>query len=674
MSFNPRESESAILDSPDKPDERRKIKIVLVGNPNVGKSLFFNHLSGGYVDVSNFPGTTVSVTKGNYKNFEVYDTPGIYGVSSFNDEERVARDIILEADIILNIVNSLYLERDLFLTQQLIDMGKKVSVFLNFTDEVKKRNLKIDYDKLSDFFGVEVIPCSAVDGYGFEKLDFAIENARVGKRLFNPQKYRNKPNYSGIPEAELLLIAEGDDIISDKYKIPVAGFDEREQIYIERRNAVNELVSNAEYVDSSKGRFFNLLGRLSIDPKYGFIVMLFILTMMYFFIGDLVAQRLVGFTEGEVGNKIFENNLKIFVGEFTPVEITAKILNEDDEVISSEKFDFPMGIDKNSPVYQNFKKLISDKNYSLSFHYSNWLYKLLFGEFGVISMTITYLLFLLLPLVIAFYFAMAFLEDSGYLPRLATMMDRSLNKLGLNGKAIIPIILGFGCVTMATITTRILGNEREKTIATAILQFVIPCSAQLAVITVLMASAGFVPLMIYVFVILSVLITLSTILNKFLQGSYSPLLLDLPMMQFPKFNNVMKKTYYRTLGFMKEAAVWFFVGALIVGLFDVTGLLKVFQDILAPVTVNWLKLPKEAATAFVMGVVRRDFGTAGLFEMSLAPMQITVAIITITLFVPCIASLMVMLSERGWKQGLIIWGATWVVAFTIGGLVAQVIV
>ncbi len=655
--------------------DNKKLKVVLAGNANVGKSIFFNELSGGYVDVSNFPGTTVSITKADYKHkYEVYDTPGIYGVSSYNEEETVAREIILEADIVLNVVNSLYLDRDLFLTQQLIDLGKKVTVLLNFTDQVKARKLKIDYDKLSAFLGVEVIPCSAVEKYGFDKLDFAIEQARYGKKLADLSSMRNKESLASIPEPELLLYAEGDQLVSDKYNLPVISFDEREIIYIQRRNSVNELVSNIEYEDSSKGKFFNLLGRLSIGPVSGVFVLIAVLSMMYLFIGDLVSQQLVAFTEGEIGHKIFEYNLKNYVAEFTPSEISAEILNDEGKAIEKRTFIFKENLLADQQLYKEYKDYYRDKDYQISFSFSNPVYRLLFGDFGIISMTITYLLFLLLPLVLAFYLAMAFLEDSGYLPRLATMMDRSLNRIGLNGKAIIPIILGFGCVTMATITTRILGNEREKTIATAILQFVIPCSAQLAVISVLMTSAGLVPFMIYAFVILSVLVGLSTALNYLMKGTYSPLLLDLPMMQIPKAGNVLKKTYYRTLGFMQEAAVWFFVGALLIGIFDVTGLLVVFQDLLAPITTHWLKLPKEASTAFVMGIVRRDFGSAGLFEMALSPMQITVAIITITLFVPCIAALMVMLKERGLKQGLIIWGATWVGAFTIGGIVAQIII
>ncbi|MBI5464930.1 MAG: 50S ribosome-binding GTPase, partial [Ignavibacteriales bacterium] len=141
-------------------------KVVLVGNPNVGKSLIFNYLSGLYVDVSNFPGTTVEVHRGVYRQAAVYDTPGIYGVSSFNDEERVARDIILEADVVLNVVDGLHLERDLFLTQQLIDMGKKVSVLVNFMDEVKRHKIDIEFGKLSRFLGVNIYPVIAVEKHG----------------------------------------------------------------------------------------------------------------------------------------------------------------------------------------------------------------------------------------------------------------------------------------------------------------------------------------------------------------------------------------------------------------------------------------------------------------------------------------------------------------------------
>jgi ferrous iron transport protein B len=289
-------------------------------------------------------------------------------------------------------------------------------------------------------------------------------------------------------------------------------------------------------------------------------------------------------------------------------------------------------------------------------------------------MTVTYLFFLLLPLVIAFYLALSLMEDSGYLPRLATLVDRSLNAIGLNGGAIIPLILGFGCVTMATITTRLLGSEREKTIATTILQFAIPCSAQIAVVAALLAGAGFGAMIIYSVTIFAVFVAIGTILHRLLPGESSPLLLDLPPMRLPRLDNIVRKTTFRSYGFMKEATPWFFAGALGVGIMQVTGLLVVWQNLLAPIVTGWLQLPREASTAFVMGLVRRDFGAAGLYELALTPHQVVVALVTITLFVPCIASLMVMLKERGIKEALIIWFATWIGAFVIGGFVSQILI
>ncbi|NUM82446.1 ferrous iron transporter B, partial [bacterium] len=294
-------------------------------------------------------------------------------------------------------------------------------------------------------------------------------------------------------------------------------------------------------------------------------------------------------------------------------------------------------------------------------------------EFGVLTMTVTYLVFLLLPLVIGFYGFLSILEDCGYLPRLATLVDRLLTGVGLNGRAVITLLLGFGCVTMATITTRLLNTSREKTIAAAILNFVIPCSAQLAVITALLAAAGGMYVLLYCSIMFVILVVLGTVLNAVLPGRSSALLIDLPPMRLPKFDNVAQKTYIKTIGFMKEATPWFFFGAAIVSIMQVTGLLEVWQNLFAPLTTNWLLLPREAATAFVMGMVRRDFGAAGFLTMELTAPQVLVGLVTMTLFVPCVASVMVLFKERGGKEGAIIWLGTWFVAFFIGGIIAQII-
>jgi ferrous iron transport protein B len=602
--------------------ELEKPTIVLVGNPNVGKSLVFNHLSGLYVDVSNYPGTTVDLVKGSYKHYVVFDTPGIYGISSLNDEERVARDIILEADIIINVVDATHLERDLFLTQQLIDTGKKVIVALNFMDEVRKQRIEINIDRLSHFLGVDVIPTIAVQKAGFDELEKAIARAREGTQRQELHALLHSMLSMVGSQAEALLILEGDPYVARRHGVPAGPYQER--IYIDRRNRVNYIVNQVLVDRSTRVNLSAVLGRLAMRPLTGIPMIAVALYLLYLFVGKLVAQDIVNFTEGHIGEALWEPWVRSFIGSLT---------------------DWPA-----------------------------WLETILIGEFGVLTMTVTYLLFLLLPLVIGFYVALSLLEDSGYLPRLATLVDRLLNFLGLNGRAVIPLILGFGCVTSATITTRLLGTEREKTIATTILQFATPCSAQLAVIAALLAGAGFAAMLDYAIVILLVYIAIGTLLNKLLKGESAPLLIDLPPMRMPRLRNILRKTSVRTYQFMKEATPWFFVGAFVVGVMQVTGLLEVWQRALVPLTTRWLQLPPKAATAFVMGIVRRDFGAAGLYSMALSPMQVVVALVTITLFVPCIASLMVMLKERGLKEGLLIWAGTWIVAFAVGGLVSQILI
>jgi ferrous iron transport protein B len=596
-------------------------KIVLVGNPNVGKSVIFNYLSGVYVDVSNFPGTTIEITKGKYLNYDLYDTPGIYGVSSFNDEERVARDIILEADIIINVVDGVHIERDLFLTQQLIDMGKRMIVVINFWDEVCNHKIKIDIDKLEHYLGIPVINATAVKKDSLNRVEEKLSQAKQG--IQNNQLHSKLHQMLCVvgSQAEALLILEGDEFVAGKHGI--ISNNERERIYIERRNRVNYII-NQIFQDTSRSKSLSsFLGRLSVQPITGIPILFGILYLTFLFVGKLVAQDLVGYTERILGKGLWET----------------WIINLVSNVISLQS---PVG-------------------------------KILVGEFGVLTMTVTYLLFLLFPLVFAFYIALSILEDSGYLPRLATMVDHTMGFIGLNGRAVIPLILGFGCVSMATITTRLLSTDREKTIATSILQFAIPCSAQLAVITALLVGAGFKALLIYLFVILVVLVAIGTILNKFLKGEPSPLLIDLPPMRLPRLNNILHKTWIKSFSFMKEATPWFFLGAIVIGIMETTGILHTWEKALEPLTVYWLKLPAKASTAFVMGLVRRDFGAAGLYSLSLNSMQIVVALVTITLFVPCITSVIIMYKERGWKQASLIWIGTWIVAFFIGGIVAQII-
>jgi len=604
----------------DEPPQYELKRVVLAGNPNVGKSVFFGYLTGIYVDVSNYPGTTVEIARGQMGETEILDTPGIYGVSSFNDEERVARDIILEADLILNIVDAVHLERDLFLTQQLIDMGKPVVVALNFMDEVTKANLKIDVDLLQDLLGVAVIPTTAVKHQGLDDVREALLVARPGRQ--DPELHSRLHEMLNVvgSQAEALMVLEGDSHVSVRHGITPG--NERENLYIQRRNRVNDVVHHVVQDSSGRTQFREILGRAAVNPLTGIPIMAFMLYAMYKVIGVWVAGGIVGITEETIMQGYYEPWIRKIVA---------------------------VGVEP-----------------------ATWLGQILTGEFGLLTMTITYLLGLLLPLVIGFYFFLSVMEDSGYLPRLATLVDRLMTSLGLNGRAVIPIILGFGCVQLGTITTRLLSTRREKSIATTLLNFAIPCSAQIGVIAGMLAAVGGGLVLVYVAVIFSVLAIIGTIMNRLLPGESSSLLIDLPPMRLPRMDNVLRKTITRSFFFMKEAYPWFFLGSLIVAVMQVTGGLDIWQRILAPLTEGWLQIPREAATAFVMGLVRRDFGAAGLTDLAMSPMQIVVSLVVITLFVPCIASLMILFKERGSREAMLIWGGSWVTAFLVGGIISQI--
>jgi ferrous iron transport protein B len=604
----------------DEPPQNEVKRVVLAGNPNVGKSVFFGYLTGIYVDVSNYPGTTVEIARGHMGETEILDTPGIYGVSSFNDEERVARDIILEADLILNIVDAVHLERDLFLTQQLIDMGKPVVVSLNFMDEVTKANLKIDVDLLQDLLGVSVIPTTAVKHQGLDDVREALLAARPGRQ--DPELHSRLHEMLNVvgSQAEALMVLEGDSHVSVRHGITPG--NERENLYIQRRNRVNDVVRHVVQDSSGRTQFREILGRAAVNPLTGIPIMAFMLYAMYKVIGVWVAGDIVGITEETIMQGYYEPWIR---------KIVAVVVEP-----------------------------------------ATWLGQILTGEFGLLTMTITYLLGLLFPLVIGFYFFLSVMEDSGYLPRLATLVDRLMTSLGLNGRAVIPIILGFGCVQLGTITTRLLSTRREKSIATTLLNFAIPCSAQIGVIAGMLAAVGGGLVLVYVAVIFSVLAIIGTIMNRLLPGESSSLLIDLPPMRLPRMDNVLRKTITRAFFFMKEAYPWFFLGSFIVAVMQVTGGLDIWQKILAPLTEGWLQIPREAATAFVMGLVRRDFGAAGLTDLAMSPMQIVVSLVVITLFVPCIASLMILFKERGSREAMLIWGGSWVTAFLVGGIISQI--
>jgi ferrous iron transport protein B len=597
----------------------RPVTLVLAGNPNVGKSVVFNALTGAYVDVSNFPGTTVELVRGRLEGYEIVDTPGVYGVSSFNEEERVARDMILTGDLLVNVVDAVHLERDLFLTLQLLDMGKRMVVVLNMYDEARRHGIAVDRTRLEKLLGVPVIEAAAVKGTGIDELKSVLPAARVGHGDPALQDELVDLEHRAGLRSDALLVLEGDEDVSAR--LGLGPGTARDAIYRERRRRVDRICAEVVRETRVGAGFAARLSHWMLNPLTGVPMLLALLYAMWVVLGQWIAGGLVGVLEEGV-----------MLAHWVP---------------------FVKG---------------AVATYAAP---GTWPHTLLAGEFGVLTMTPTYLLGVILPLVGGFYMLLAVLEDSGYLPRIAALADRALSTVGLNGRAVIPLILGLGCVTMGTLTTRILGSERERFIATALMAIAVPCSAQIAVIAGLMARAEAIYAVLYITLLVFVFGAVGAVLNRVVPGRSTDLLIDLPSLRLPRIDNVVRKSAVKVWHFMREVTLFFTAGSLVIGLLQVTGALDHIVAAARPLTAGWLGLPAEAATAFVMGFVRRDFGAAGFFTMDLTDLQLLVGMVTITLFVPCIASAMVILKERGWAYFAGLFAGSVAFALFFGGIVSK---
>jgi ferrous iron transport protein B len=635
--------------------EKKTIKVALVGNPNVGKSVVFNYLTSSYVDVSNYAGTTIEVSVGNLKlsetekpcsdyAFQVIDTPGIYSVSNLQEEETVTRDYILEADLIINVVSALSLGRDLFLTKQLADMGKPMLVLINQYDEAKKHKINVKVKVISQALGLDVELSSATLGEGLEELRTYILNF-IDNAKFKPGRISKEIDNYCVPYLEMvfdrasaLLIAEADAEVAKANDIvlPSNATSRRKEIYNIRNREVDELVREA--VSEIHFEWMDKLGDLFLNPVIGSLTAVIVVyTFLFLFLGVFVAGTTVDFLENNIFKAYYEPFMRNLVGSIIPYDSSS---------MTSTLFTDP----------------------------ARALGTILVGDYGVLTLTITYLYALLLPLVFGFYLGLAFLEDSGYLPRLAVLVDGVLSSLGMNGRAIIPLILGGGCVTMATVTTRLLSTKKEKLITIALLGLTIPCSAQLGVIQGLLTNVGgFLPWLIWGGTLFLVFVLTGLVLNKLVPGECGHFVSDIPPIRLPIFKNLMQKTIQRTKVFMNEAIPAFFIAALVVSVLQVTGILKNIINWAEPIMADVLLLPKEVTLSFILGMIRRDFGAFGLMEIPLSAAQLVTVCVVLTLFVPCIATVAVMIKEKNLKIAMGIWVSSWILALGIGAVLARVL-
>lgn len=624
-------------------DKDKKVA-VLVGNPNVGKSVVFSALTGYYREVSNYPGTTVDISIGTIKiggeEWVLLDTPGANSLTPLSEDEKVTKDIILDVrpDTIIQVGDGKNLKRSLMLLLCLSEHDIPVVLDINMMDETRNRLIDIDIAGLSKELGIPVVSTVAPERRGIKELKSEINKANIprvnveyhkgieeavknlsdifGNRgsavlyLTKPKEMGDKINEKQREKAEKILAAVHKKFSQDiNYLITLSIRKKAEEIY-------SRFVEKKPVETSS---FKEKISDLTLRPITGIPIFFGVLLFLYLFVGFFGAQVLVEFLEGNVFAK--------FVNPWI-------------------------------------------KNSVLEYFGRNAVSKILVGEFGVITVGFTWAVSIILPIIATFFVAFSILEDCGYIPRLAAMADRIFRKVGLNGKAVLPMTLGFGCDTMATLTTRVLDTKKERVIATLMLALGIPCSAQLGVIFAIMATLPVSYFLLWIIVVFSQLFIVGWLASKLLPGGRGDFIMELPPLRFPKLMNVFKKTYYKVVWFFKEALPLFLIGTFFISILDIIGVLKMAVNSLQPVVHSWMGLPRETSVFFILGFLRRDFGAAGLFDMSgeLLSRQLLVATVAITLFVPCIANFLMIIKERGIKTALAIIGFIIPFAFFIAGL------
>lgn len=673
-------------------------RIALVGNPNVGKSAIFGLLTGKYVTVSNYPGTTVEVIQGNAtlngKPNVIIDTPGANSLTPMSEDERVTRDILLHErpDAVVQVGDAKNLRRALVISSQLAELEVPFVLALNMADEALSRGIKINTKSLSGMLQVPIVTTIATQRKGIDKLihsiaepcvsqfrvayDNQIEAAAAkveallsgvcpGKRgvammLLSGDESLTEWLYGKVPEGTVREIDGIRRRLESRYQEPLSYI-----INLQRLRFFDEILSDVMTLEGSSQQLGSqapvlhpilgailmagvvyglnrlcgvsplfavlslpamvltlyLFGQWGAHPVYGVPVLLTVLYLTWLFVGNFGAGVLVNWLEGS----FFGQHINPFATKVVGAVIPWQLVRD-----------------------------------------------LLVGDYGMITMALTYAVAIVLPIVGAFFVTFGVLEDSGYLPRLAIMVNRIFKVMGLNGKAVLPMILGLGCDTMATLTCRILDTKRDRIIVTLLLALGVPCSAQLGVILGILGRMPFAATAIWVGVVVGVMFTVGYLASKVMPGTSSDFILEVPPIRWPQMYNIVVKTAARMEWYLREAVPLFILATLIVFALKELGLLAGLIRMAAPVVQGFLGLPPKATEAFIYGFLRRDYGAAGLHRLAMSGqmtgVQTVVSLVTITLFVPCVANFFVVIKERGLWTAVAMTAFIFPFAVLIGGL------
>jgi len=558
-----------------------------MGNPNVGKSVVFSRLTGVKVIASNYPGTTVSYTRGFMKlgeeEAEVIDVPGAYTLEPASEAEEIALKMLNTGDVVINVVDATNLERNLNLTLQLLEKGTPVIVALNMWDDVGHRGIHIDLSRLEELLGVPVIPTVAITGQGIKELVESIPRA-------------------SSPE------------------LPPSGHDER-------WTTIGNIIDQVQQVTHRHHTWLERLEDASVRPFTGIIIALAVLVGT-FLVVRFIGESLIGY----VFDPLFENLW--------------------------------------TPVISGLSGLLGG---------SGFLHDVLIGSitagevnyiesFGLLTTGLYVPLAMVLPYIFSFYLILGLLEDIGYLPRLAILMDTIMHRLGLHGYAIIPTLLGLGCNVPAVLATRILESKRERFIAATLISIAVPCAALQAMVFGLVGERGGQYVAIVYGTLFIVWIVLGFILNRLVKGFSPELLIEIPPYRLPLWQTLLQKLWMRVRGFLREAIPIILAAVLVINILHALGVFDAIANFTAPVITGLLGLPKEAVVALVIGFLRKDVALGMLAPLALTSAQLVVGSVVLAMFFPCIATFVVLLRELGVTGMLKAAGIMVIVALSVGGL------
>jgi len=541
-------------------------KILLVGNPNVGKSVIFSRLTGVHTTVSNYPGTTISYIRGFLKlgeeKVEVIDVPGTYTLEPTSEAEKIALQMLETGDIVINVVNATNLERSLYLTLQLLERDIPVVVALNLWDDTRHRGIHIDLDKLKEFLGVPAIPTVAVTGEGIKEL---VEN---------------------IPRAA----SPG---------TPVRSRDERWA-------AIGSIIDQVQRVDHRHHTWIERLQDASVRPLTGGVIAVAVLVIAFLVI-RFIGESLIGYVLDPLFNALW-----------TPVILGLSNL------MGGSGFLHDVIVGKITGGEVNFVE-----------------------SFGLLSSGLYVPFAMVLPYIISFYLVLGLLEDIGYLPRLAVLMDTIMHWLGLHGYAIIPTLLGLGCNVPAVLATRILESKRERFIASTLVSIAVPCAALQAMIFGLVGQRGGRYVVIVYGTLFVAWVILGVILNHMVKGFSPELLIEIPPYRLPPWRILLQKMWMRIYGFLAEAVPIILGAIVVINVLYSLGVFDAIADFTAPVVTGLLGLPKEAVTSLVIGFLRKDVALGMLAPLALSATQLVVASVVLAMLFPCIATFIVLFRELG---------------------------